>query len=77
MRDAYRVYMEDQVGYLPYATTSPRNWDVRDDPDDNSRIDFMFISKHIDVNECTILRDSYDGHRTYSDHYPVYMDCTF
>ncbi|MHA1147401.1 MAG: endonuclease/exonuclease/phosphatase family protein [Promethearchaeota archaeon] len=77
MKDAYRVYMVDQLGYLPYATTSPQNWDVRDDPDDNSRIDFIFISKHIDVNKCRIPRDSYDGHRTYSDHYPVYMDCTF
>lgn len=77
MRDAYRVYKVDQIGYLPYATTSPKDWDVRMDPENKSRIDFIFISETITVNECRIPRDSYDGYRTYSDHYPVYMNCTF
>ncbi|MGV9172388.1 MAG: endonuclease/exonuclease/phosphatase family protein [Promethearchaeia archaeon] len=77
MRDAYRVYKEDTIGYLPYNTTSPQDWDVRKDPVDKSRIDFIFVSEHIAINRCTILKDSYDGYRTYSDHYPVYMNCTF
>ena len=77
MWDAYRVYKGDQIGYLPYATTSPQDWDVRKDPENNSRIDFIFISENINVSQCTIPKDSYDGYRTYSDHYPVYMNCTF
>ncbi len=77
MRDAYRVYKVDQIGYLPYDTTSPQDWDVRKDPENKSRIDFIFISNGIMVNQCTIPKDSYDGYRTYSDHYPVYMNCTF
>jgi len=77
MRDAYRVYKEDQIGYLPYATTSPKDWDVRKDPEDKSRIDFIFISNNINVSQCTIPKDSHNGYRTYSDHYPVYMNCTF
>ena len=77
MWDAYRVYQVDQIGYLPYATTSPKDWDVRKDPEDKSRIDFIFISNNINVSQCTIPKDSYDGYRTYSDHYPVYMNCTF
>lgn len=77
MRDAYRVYKEDQLGYLPYDTTSPIDWDVRKDSDEKSRIDFIFISEHVAVNKCEIPKDSYDGYRTYSDHYPVYLNCTF
>ncbi|MFO8018318.1 MAG: endonuclease/exonuclease/phosphatase family protein [Promethearchaeia archaeon] len=76
MRDGYREYKESKLGYLPYDTTSPNDWDVRKDPEDKSRIDFIFISEHINVTECQIPKDSYDGYRTYSDHYPVYMNCT-
>lgn len=77
MRDAYRVYKEKTLGYLPYATTSPLDWDIRKEREDKSRIDFIFISEHIMVNKCSIPQDSYDEYRTYSDHFPVYMNCTF
>lgn len=77
MRDAYRVFKEDELGYLPYATTSGNDWDIRTEPENQSRIDFIFISKTIAVNRCSIPKDSYHEYRTYSDHYPVYMNCTF
>ncbi len=77
MRDAYRVYMEDKLGYLPYATTSPIDWDVRKDSMEKSRIDLIFISEGINVNNISIPKDYYGDYRTYSDHYPVLMECTF
>lgn len=77
MRDSFRVYKEATIGYLPYETSSPRDWDVRKDPSDKSRIDFIFISEQVQVTSCNVIKDSYDEYRTYSDHYPVLLECSF
>lgn len=75
--DAFRVYKEQTIGYLPYETTSPVDWDVRKDSSDKSRIDFIFISSQIHVLNCQVLKDYHGNYQTYSDHYPVLLNCEF
>ena len=70
LADAYRIY---HGGTAPFDYTSAKfdaNYVSK-----TSRIDFIFISEHVQVTSCTIPKDNYGDDQTYSDHYPVLMDC--
>nr|MDO8084159.1 endonuclease/exonuclease/phosphatase family protein [Candidatus Sigynarchaeum springense] len=41
----------------------------------NRKIDFILVNSLVAVNNCTILRAWYGANQTYSDHYPVVVDC--
>jgi endonuclease/exonuclease/phosphatase family metal-dependent hydrolase len=68
--DAYRL----THGYVnPLEATNTLTWDIHWDL--GFHIDHFFVSNHIQVQNCTILKESYDNRHTFSDHYPVLMKC--
>ncbi|MHA1617891.1 MAG: endonuclease/exonuclease/phosphatase family protein [Promethearchaeota archaeon] len=72
--DSYVVSNGDGEGGVPwdYSTNS---FDSITIPA-KSRIDFIFVSRDISVDQCWIPKDVYDGNRVYSDHYPVLLMAT-
>ncbi len=44
-------------------------------PTSDRRIDYIFISNHIQPLNISIPKDSYGQNLTYSDHYPVILEC--
>jgi endonuclease/exonuclease/phosphatase family metal-dependent hydrolase len=59
----------------PITTSSCFDFTV--DPSDTSgRIDFILVSSGVTVNNCTVPQDTRSNGRTYSDHYPVVLNCT-
>jgi endonuclease/exonuclease/phosphatase family metal-dependent hydrolase len=63
-------------GYVnPFGATSLLTWDINFQI--GFHIDYMFVSTNVYVESCEVLRDSYDGIHTYSDHQPVLMSCWF
>jgi endonuclease/exonuclease/phosphatase family metal-dependent hydrolase len=72
LQDAYRLAHNNSV-LFDYSAS---NFDVTLKPT-HSRIDFIFVSTQITPNSCWIPKDSYGHNQTYSDHYPVLLDCVF
>ncbi|MHA1674597.1 MAG: endonuclease/exonuclease/phosphatase family protein [Promethearchaeota archaeon] len=74
MYDTYVLANEGTSGGVPwdYSTNS---FDSTTIPN-KSRIDFIFASGGISVDQCWIPKDVYDGTRPYSDHYPVLLTAT-
>ncbi len=72
--DTYVLANEGTSGGVPwdYSTNS---FDSTTIPN-KSRIDFIFASGDISVDQCWIPKDVYDGTRPYSDHYPVLLTAT-
>ncbi|MEX2681381.1 MAG: endonuclease/exonuclease/phosphatase family protein [Candidatus Sigynarchaeota archaeon] len=58
----------------PTYTTAP-NFDATYHPTGNRKIDFVLVNNLVSVMSCTIPRASYGAGQTYSDHYPVVVDC--
>jgi endonuclease/exonuclease/phosphatase family metal-dependent hydrolase len=74
LQDAYRVY---HGGVAPYDWSFAPQFNANFQPSPSqSRIDFIFISEGISVEKCWIPKDRYGSNQTYSDHYPVLLDCT-
>jgi endonuclease/exonuclease/phosphatase family metal-dependent hydrolase len=46
-------------------------------PNSENRIDYIFISNHINVTHFEIPKARYGTNQTYSDHYPVVLKCKF
>jgi endonuclease/exonuclease/phosphatase family metal-dependent hydrolase len=63
-------------GSEPFEYTGSK-WDPTYVPPNPSRIDFIFGTSAIQVKSCVIPKDSYGDSRTYSDHYPVVLECKF
>jgi endonuclease/exonuclease/phosphatase family metal-dependent hydrolase len=61
-------------GTAPYWASSNDGFKPTNTQD---RIDFIFISSDISVLDCQIPHDSYGQNQTYSDHYPVILNCRF
>jgi endonuclease/exonuclease/phosphatase family metal-dependent hydrolase len=70
LNDAYRL-MHRFVN--PLEATSAPTFKIKTDI--GFHIDHFFISEDIIPATVDIIKESYDGVRTYSDHYPVKMDC--
>ncbi len=75
LRDAY----SDIHGPAPHniSTTNSFNADFTNRP---HKIDYIFVSEEVTVQECEVNQDTYnkDGiERCYSDHFPVIAECTF
>ncbi len=72
-KPVYEVYRM-MHGYVnPFEATSAPFMDVNIDL--GFHIDHIFITPDILPIRAEILKDSYDGTHTYSDHYPVLMEC--
>ncbi len=70
MKDAYRLcHGDDHAG-----DTSTNDWT---NPSSSSRIDFVFCSSSITVTSASIPQNHRSNGQTYSDHYPVVVDCSF
>lgn len=69
MKDAYRLYNGNDS-----KVTSTNNWTT---PNTSSRIDFVFCSPGIIITNASIPMDYRINGQTYSDHYPVVIQCAF
>ncbi len=74
LQDAYRIANENEAGGIPWDHTF--NYFDTSRIHTKSRIDFIFVSGGISVDQCWIPKDVYDGTRPYSDHYPVLLTAT-
>nr|MDO8112551.1 endonuclease/exonuclease/phosphatase family protein [Candidatus Sigynarchaeota archaeon] len=70
MKDSYRLAYGDSYPW----DTSFNNWTA---PGTSSRIDFVFCSPGINVSSATVPKDVRANNQTYSDHYPVVVQCSF
>ncbi|HME52872.1 MAG TPA: endonuclease/exonuclease/phosphatase family protein [Candidatus Lokiarchaeia archaeon] len=67
--------VDSYKGHATYSTAPDFNANYK--PTGNKKIDFILVNGLINVTSCTIPRASYGSNQTYSDHYPVVVNCTF
>ncbi|MHA1794787.1 MAG: endonuclease/exonuclease/phosphatase family protein [Promethearchaeota archaeon] len=67
-------YVEYHNGSTPFDYTNNQFGQVSEN--EKKRIDYIFISYNIVVDECSILKDSYSDGLFYSDHFPVLLKAT-
>ncbi len=51
------------------------DFDATAHPTGNQKIDFILVNGLVTVSSCTVPHDWYGANQTYSDHYPVVVDC--
>ncbi len=71
MKDSYRLFYGDNY---PFAVSTVNDWTI---PDTHPRIDFVFCSPLITVTSATIPQDHRVNGFTFSDHFPVVVECSF
>lgn len=76
LSDAFRIY---HGGVAPFAYTTTYNFTSNYSPLNAKRIDYIFMSSAVHVEDCWIPHASYGGNEnyTYSDHFPVIGDFHF
>lgn len=70
-RDSYKITKE-----APFGTTNTFNgWNINN-PDTHKRIDYIWVTKGVEVEKYGVLNDVHYG-RTPSDHYPIMANVEF
>lgn len=70
LRDAYTIALAP-----PYGPVGTYNGFRLEPP--TRRIDYIFVSRHIEVHRYAVLTDTIDGQRRPSDHFPVVATISF
>jgi endonuclease/exonuclease/phosphatase family metal-dependent hydrolase len=79
---AFAILRNDGPIELTDAYTGPPTYsfasafDATLHPTGNNKIDFILANGQVTVTSCTVPKDWYGANQTYSDHYPVVLDCT-
>ncbi len=73
LHEGANALADTYTGPLTYTFTE--DFDVTKHPTGNNKIDFILVNDLVTVTSCTIPRDWYGANQTYSDHYPVVVDC--
>ncbi|MBN2153389.1 MAG: endonuclease/exonuclease/phosphatase family protein, partial [Candidatus Lokiarchaeota archaeon] len=75
LRDGGPVVLSDTYTGPPTYSFA-EDFDATAHPTGNQKIDFILVNGLVTVSSCTIPRDWYGANQTYSDHYPVVVDCS-
>lgn len=67
-------YVDFHNNSAPFDYTNNQFGQVQEN--EKKRIDYLFLSPNIYVNNCSILKDTYSNGLYYSDHFPVILKAT-